>query len=165
MRRSLLPLLLCSIGICLSYAEKVEPCLIFSGNAEQNKALPLAIYNRISFGENSMTVSSPDDAVSSVELPYSDYNRFNIGEDIISEVQPISDSGIELTFDSSSNTLLLMSTCDTVVEVSIFGIDGKMILCTDMRRCERLSLNSLPEGVYVAVASGEAENHKIKFIK
>lgn len=64
-------------------AETKVPCLIFSGNAEKEHCIDLSSLNRITFGDNSMVISSSkDESKKSVELLYSLYHHLEIGDEM-----------------------------------------------------------------------------------
>lgn len=69
-------LLMASIN---TFAADEVPCLVFSGGAETEKRIDLAEYNRIFFGDESMTLTSaPNREKQPVELSYAQFNHFQI---------------------------------------------------------------------------------------
>ncbi len=164
-RRTLLPAVLCCIGVSFSYADDILPRLIFTGDAGENKEVSLDDYNRIEFGDNSMFLKSTKDPSSVLELPYSDFSRFSVSEDLLSGVGQTVARASSLSYDASACLLRLDSASGAEAEVSLYNVSGVRVLKAVMRGGDTLDLGSLAGGIYVAVATGEEGNLRIKFVK
>ena len=150
-------------------AETRVPCFIFSGNAEKGCSIDLSKLNRITFGDNSMVISSStDESVESVELLYSLYHHLEIGDAIPtvdnSSVNEISaDSTSQICVDADSKLLYLQTTSDAKFYVGIFSVNGNLLLTSALYSGDALSLDGLSPGVYVAVASDNKISLSLKF--
>lgn len=151
-------------------AETKVPCLIFSGNAEKEHCIDLSSLNRITFGNNSMVISSSKDASKkSVELLYSLYHHLEIGDetptDIGASVDVISDDSTSRIFvDAKSKLLYLQSPGDSTFHLGVFNVSGNLILTSDLSNGDAVTLEALSSGVYIAVASDGKTKLNLKFI-
>lgn len=159
----LLPCYLCK-------AETKVPCLIFSGSAEKEHHIDLASLNRITFGDNSMIISSSKDASKeSVELLYSLYHHLEIGDGIPSvsgsyiDLIP-EDSNSRIYVDTQSKLLYLQTSFNTKFHIGIFNIGGNLLLTSDLSNGDAITLESLSPGVYIAIASDGKTKLNLKFI-
>lgn len=148
-------------------ADNSEPCFIFSGNASEVKILPLKAYNRISFNQNGLIVSSSMDVgISKENIPFKDYNRFFVGManptlSVIKETQ--SEEGLQLLFDSKAKVLTLISHSNEPHIITIYNIAGNMMLCSEIRSEGCISVHHLIPGIYIATTEGR-NNRTLKFI-
>ncbi len=167
MRRTLLWTILCFIeGFGMVHAEENKPCLIFSGASEQKHVLDIASFNRITFGENSMTISHSDFPENQVELLYSAYHRFEVGDGIPTEITELKDDGdVSLFYNDSEKSLQLVGDKEELYSIGIFGINGTLICRANLCCGEFVSVKALEPAVYIAVAVNGNEIKKIKFIK
>ena len=162
--------LLLAIVSCVGMTAPIQAddgttCLIFSGGADKECALDLSRYNRITFGENSMTVSSAANPDDKVELLYSLYHHFEIGTAQLSGIETVGAAEARLVYDASSASLKLEAPADAAYTVGVFALNGVMMRQSDVSGGGSLSLESLQPGVYIAVAAGKIEDLKIKFVK
>ena len=154
----------------LCKAETKVPCLIFSGNAEKEHCIDLSSLNRITFGDNSMVISSSKDASkNSVELLYSLYHHVEIGDetptDVGAAVDIMSDeSSSRIYVDAKSKLLYLQSSDNTQFKLGVFNASGTLLLTSDLSDGDAVSLEALSPGVYVAVASDGRIKFNSKFI-
>ena len=82
-------------------ADTKVPCFIFSGNAEKEHSIDLSKFNRITFGKNSMVISSSkDDTAEPIELSYSLYHRLVIGD-----AEPTATQAESITLSQETTTL------------------------------------------------------------
>ena len=148
-------------------AETRVPCFIFSGNAEKGYCIDLSKLNRITFGNNSMVISSStDESAESVELLYSLYHHLEFGDAIPTEasVNEISaDSTSQICVDADSKLLYLQTTSDAKFYVGIFSVNGNLLLTSALYSGDAVSLDGLSPGVYVAVASDNKISLSLKF--
>lgn len=238
---------------CLvSKADQKVPCFIFSGNAEKEHSIDLSKFNRITFGKNSMVISSSkDDNEQPIELSYSLYHHLKIGDaeptvtlaesialnhetatlkvgdvlelratvipenvadytvtwtssdesvatvdaegnvtavsvgqtDIIAScgvveavcaVTVVADKGSVEAVDVDSNTSIYVDTLSkllyiksqsaSIFAVGIYDINGQLLLTSGLSGGDRMILESLAPGVYMAVASDGIINLNYKFI-
>ncbi len=151
-------------------AETKVPCLIFSGNAEKEHCIDLSSLNRITFGDNSMVISSSKDASKeSVELLYSLYHHLEIGDetptDIGASIDVISeDSNSRIYVDAQSKLLYLQTTSDANFHIGVFNVSGNLLLTSDLSNGDAITLEALSSGVYIAVASDGKTKLNLKFI-
>lgn len=151
-------------------AETKVPCLIFSGNAEKEHCIDLSLLNRITFGDNSMVISSSKDASKeSVELLYTLYHHLEIGDEIPTDnedsIGEISyDVTSQISVDVQSKLLYLSTTSDSKFQVGVFDISGKLLLISELFNGDAITLEALSTGVYIAVASDGKTRLTKKFI-
>lgn len=176
MKRINSTMLTCCVSVVLlsgieCKAETKVPCIIASGNAEAERCIDLASFNRITFGENSMTISSSRDAnKESLELFYSLYHHLEIRDadptdindgsvDAISE-----DSTSRIYVDEQAKLLHLQSTSDTEYSIGVFNISGHLLLTCELKNGDAITLDVLSPGIYIAVASDGKTKLSLKFI-
>ena len=152
-------------------AETKVPCLIFSGNAEKEHCIDFSSLNRITFGDNSMVISSSkDSSKKSVELLYSLYHHLEIGDetptDIVTSVDDVisDDSTSRIYVDANSKLLYLQTTSDAKFHVGIFNVNGNLLLTSELNSGDAVTLDGLTPGVYIAVASDGKTKLNLKFI-
>lgn len=151
-------------------AETKVPCLIFSGNAEKEYCIDLSELNRITFGDNSMVISSSKDASKkSVELLYSIYHHLEIGDEtptqIGASVDVISEDSISRIYmDAKSKLLYLQTKNATTFHLGVFNVNGNLMLTSDLSHGDAVTLEALSPGVYIAVASDGKTQLNLKFI-
>lgn len=164
---------LMSFGLlsCLvSKADTIVPCLIFSGNADTEHSIDLAKLNRITFGNNSMVISSSkDDASQSVELLYSLYHHLEIGDatptDLESGIESVdADSDSRIYVDTQAKLLYLQSASAAKFSIGIFNISGHLLLSAELNNGDAATLETLSPGMYIAVASDGKTKLSLKFI-
>ena len=154
----------------ISKAETKVPCFIFSDNADRERSIDLAKLNRITFGENSMLISSSrDDVAEPVELLYALYHHIEIGDsnasDILTGIESVDvDVSSNICIDTQSKLLFLISDSDSSFSVGIFNLSGQLLLMSELRNGESMALETLAPGVYVAVATDERIKLDQKFI-
>lgn len=152
-------------------ADTKVPCLIFSGNAEKEHSIDLSRLNRITFGGDSMVItSSRDDYAQPVELLYSLYHHLEIGEafptDILSGISAAdSATASSLHFDAASRLLHLNSDGDAAFSAGVFDLGGHLLLTADgLSDGDAVTLEALAPGVYIALASDGITKLTLKFI-
>lgn len=150
-------------------ADTKVPCLIFSGNAEKEHCIDLANLNRITFGDNSMVISSSSDGNNkTVELLYSLYHHLEIGDGFpdkgagIEAVDADSDSRIYV--DSQAKLLYLTSTFENRFSVGVFNTSGLLLMTSELISGDALSIEALGPGIYIAVATNGDTKLTLKFI-
>ncbi len=147
-------------------ADDGTPCLIFTGAADQPCALDLARYNRVVFGENSMTAVNTKDPSDKVELLYSAYHHLEVGTAQASGIGGVEAPAFALSYDAENQALKLEgSDAESKFAVGVFNVGGVLVCHTELRPGESASLANLASGVYIAVAAGEQGAQKIKFVK
>ncbi len=147
-------------------AEETNPhCLVFSGHSGQEYALDMALFNRITFGENSMIVTGPDNSSSRKELLYTAFHHLEFKKAKPSEVNELSISFTNLFYDRASDSIKLTTDSDKSCTVGIFNLDGILMISAEISNGKALSIEKLPTGIYIAVAVDANLNQKIKFVK
>lgn len=160
--------LILSILACVfaAKADDAKPCLIFQGAGGDNLAIDLDRYNRISFGEEAMVLSSSNDASATLEILYSAYNQFKIGDGIPSaSIDDVANDAVSLTYDPLQQSLMISGSEAETFEVGIFSLNGVLVAAGRLAGGEALSLQSLGSGVYAAVAVSEKSSLSLKFVK
>lgn len=147
-------------------AEKTQ--LIFSGENESDYAVDLTKYNRITFGNESMTLTSSSDSEKPIDVLYSAHNRIKIGNTdptvTITNIEAV--NPIQLRYIPSAQILTLITDCiPKTFNIEVFNINGTLILHGELQPGESLSVATLSSGTYVAIVVGNECNHLIKFIK
>lgn len=156
-------------GFCEAKAQDAVPCLIFTGNSDTEHCIDLAQLNRITFGDDGITVSSSKDpGAQSVKLLYSLFNHFEIGDatptsatgvdDVIADTDP------RLLYRSDSKSLVIESTSETPYTLGIFSLKGSLIATSKINAGQAISVEALSAGVYVAVATDGNSKLTLKFI-
>lgn len=150
--------------------ETKVPCLIFSGNAEKEHSIDLDKLNRITFGDNSMVISSSkDSAEKSVELLYSLYHHLEIGDATQTDVSTginvaNANSNSRIYVDAKAKRLYLQSSNDAIFTVGVFDINGRLLLTYEISNGDTVGLETLVPGIYIAVATDGMNNLNLKFI-
>ncbi|MDE6535729.1 MAG: T9SS type A sorting domain-containing protein [Muribaculaceae bacterium] len=142
--------------------EDDNTCLILTGDNQEEFTVDLKRFRRITFGENSMTLSNPVDPQESIELLYSAYNQVKIGElSPNTEIKTAAKDEPVLNYLRDKQLLTLTPTVSPVA-IGVFSTDGRLVSKTSSGS---LSVAGLNPGTYVAIAvSGEAKL-TLKFIK
>ena len=175
MDKSILYRLGCLISGLITFCNAVHandevPCLVISGHdSNEKQSLDLAIYNRITFGDDSMTISSSKNAdADPVTLLYSAFNHMEVQDDIpmngsdVDEVWLSSQSS--LFYNRATESLGLNAELGDVYAVGIFDMDGRLMVNSRLRNGESLPTNTLSSGVYVAIAINGNTRLALKFV-
>ncbi|MDE6340269.1 MAG: T9SS type A sorting domain-containing protein [Muribaculaceae bacterium] len=162
-------LLIGMFGGSPAFGANEVPCIVLSGNAQENRNIDLSKYNRISFGEESMTISSSSDPTAEeVELLYSLYNHFQVQDAAPTDGAAIeeltADSDVKLLFNQANRSLSLEGNNDTVHTIGIFNLNGELLITYRLRGNESCSLQSLNSGVYIAISTDGKSKLSLKFI-
>jgi len=159
-------------GFCYVKAADVVPCLIFTGNSDAEHCVDLAKLNRITFGDDGMTISSSkDNSVQEVQFLYSLYHHLEIGDATPTEISTaIDEIGVDensrLLFQSDTKSIRLESSSELPYDVGIFSLKGTLLATSKLCGGQTLSVEALNSGVYVAVATTTNGESKLtlKFI-
>ena len=147
-------------------ADEVKPCLILSGHTESDLAIDLDKFNRISFGPESMTLTSTNDPEASSEMLYSVYNRLKIDYANPSVgVEEVEVCKFDFLYHKSVQSLSVTTEGTEPVKVGVFNLSGTLVINAQLNNGESLSVESLSPGAYVAVAVDKSGSKSIKFIK
>lgn len=155
------------VGFIPLPATQTKPCLIFSGDSGTERAVDPDIYSRIHFGDTGMELSNPDNPGDFLELPYSAYCRFRIGDvDANVAVEEIQADDPCIRYDRGRQVLQIVGADDSPYRLCIFGTGGMMVADGTVRGDGQMSVATLVDGVYVAVAVGKDSKELIlKFVK
>lgn len=157
--------LLMMASIPAAMAQEV-PCLIFSGNAG-NKSIAISDYNRISFGNDAMILSSSANPNKpALDLLYSDYNTFRVRNDApsgVAEIKQLNNFG--LVYYSASKEIGVSSACSEPINISIYNLAGMAIGSDVINPGERVSIANSPAGVYLVVATCGPLRNVCKIVK
>lgn len=164
----LLLALLCHGGI--AEAEEMVPCLVFSGHSPTETVIDLSKINRITFGEDSMKLSSsqnPDE--DEIELLYNLFHHLEIKDatpDFTTDIEEISVyAEATLVYLSDINSLLIDDSAEHLYNVGIFDLNGSLLRTFHTNGGTSVSLESLQQGIYIAVATDGTHHLKLKFIQ
>lgn len=150
----------------LCNADTKVPCLIFSGKAETEHSIDLSKLNRITFGDNSMVISSSnDDAEPYIELLYSLYHHLEIGDAKPAGIEQLGDNvDSRIHFDFTSKILYLQTPSEKRFSIGIFNVGGQLVHIAEVYGGNGVTLGNLSTGVYVAVATDGNIKLNLKFI-
>lgn len=152
---------LCSLSLVYAH-ETTIPCLILSGKEENELAVDLAEYKRISFGPETMTISNPNDPEADIMLLYAAYNRLEFGNTNPNvSIEETEVESFSINYSKEEMTLNIQSPDDNF-EIGIFNLSGTLIAKS---KSKQTSVSQLPSGVYIAVAIGSTRSISLKFIK
>lgn len=147
-------------------ADEGRVSLIFSGDTGQELVFDLEQFNRIAFEDTFMNVSDYRAPRGKQRLRYSDYYRIAFDYRQAGALGDVSVSpDVSFHYDRPTSSLTLTAAKNTVFNVEISTVYGTLVYQTVMRDGDCVPLVSLPDGLYVAVAVGENDIQKIKFIK
>lgn len=154
--------------VCTAKAQEEVPCLIFTGASESEYCIDLSKLNRITFGEEGMTVSaSGDSQTPEVNLLYALYNHIQIGEATPTDVSGVdivkSDEKSLLRYIFNEKSLILESSTSSAYSIGIFSLNGTLIATSSMTAGQSLSLEALTSGTYIAVATDGKSQISLKF--
>lgn len=152
----------------VSQAAVEVPCMIFSGSSPQEHRIDLAKYNRLTFGDNSIKLSSSKDSqAQQVELLYSLFNHIEIKDAVpssISEVEEVEMTNAALHFNQMNRTLSLEGESEVKFTIGVFDMGGRLMASAQMKGDEYISLSSLQPGFYIAVATDGTSKLTLKLI-
>lgn len=154
---------------CQAKAQDVVPCLIFTGNSDTEYCIDLAKLNRITFGDDGMTISSSNDnSIQDVQLLYSLFHHLEIGDATPSMPSGLNDieasSSSILRFQADTKSIVIESDSTESFQVGIINPNGTLVAKSKIFAGQSLSVESLSSGVYIAIASNGETNLSIKFI-
>ena len=155
--------------VCSANAQEIVPCLIFTGNSDLTNCIDLSKFNRITFGDDEMTISSSKESVETdVTLQYSLFNHLEIGEAIPTDISSVkiieSEGSAQLRYIADTKSLLLESSSDKPYSLGIFSLTGSLIATSKMSASQSLSVEALSEGTYIVVATNGESRLTLKFI-
>ena len=156
-------LFVCLASLILVHAhERTTSCIIISGKAENELAMDLMEYNRIYFGQETMTLSNPDNPEADIQLFYSEYNRLQFGPSNPNvNIEEAEAESFRFMYLKEEQTLNL-TTSDETIEIGIFNLSGSLIARSQSKQT---SVSRLPSGTYIAIAIGENQTYTVKFVK
>ncbi len=154
--------------VCTAKAQEEVPCLIFTGASDSQYCVDLSKLNRITFGDDGMTVSSSTDShTPEVTLLYALYNHIEIGDATPTDVSGIgiikTDGDSKLIYINNEKSLRLESPYSKPYSIGIFSLNGTLIATSTMTAGQSLSLEALSSGTYIAVATDGKSQISLKF--
>lgn len=154
--------------VCPANAQDEVPCLIFTGNSDSEYCIDLSKLNRITFGDEGMTISSSTDSNSpDVTLLYALYNHLEIGDAIPTDASGVvtvkAEGNSQLKFDFKTKSLSLETPSSSTYSIGIFSLNGMLIATSAMTAGQSLSLEALSTGTYIAVATNGESQISVKF--
>ncbi len=162
----------CALSVCLcassaAFADTEVPCLVLSGQAQSERHIDLSKLNRITFGPESMTVSSAD-GKDAQELLYSLYHHIEI-KSAVPDIEtgivlnPTSENA-SMRYLADTRSLKIEAAQDSRFKTGVFDIKGTLVMTAEIAGGESLSVESLAAGTYVAVATDGTVTLSIKFL-
>ena len=143
-----------------------QTVMFFSGNAEMPKTIDLSEYNRISFSDDCITLSSSKDAsIEQIELLYSLYHHIEFGEgEVVSVTENLSES--QSLFYRELNRELMLAGVENCADytIGVFSVNGSLLVSKKMDSTEVCDVANLAPGMYVAIATNGEINLRTKFI-
>ncbi|MDE6810743.1 MAG: hypothetical protein K2J15_00160, partial [Muribaculaceae bacterium] len=100
-----------------------------------------------------------------VELLYSAFNQFRMDKDVVTGISGVTSTRFSLNYDRSTSCLSVVGEGDSRYSLGVFTLDGILVMQADIREGENLSVATIEEGVYIAVALGEEDAQEIKFVR
>lgn len=165
--------LLTTLCLCLvasmsaTYANDEIKSIVFLGRAGQEKLLDITKYNRITFGQDTMTISSSHDSgQEEINLLYTLYHHIELGTAVPSAIEDVDADATQssLIFDSNTKTMRLNSRNTGQFTLGVFDIKGVLLKSVRIFGGDEISLQNLSPGVYITVATDSKTNLKLKFV-
>lgn len=153
---------------CRVSAEEV-PCLIFTGNSETECCIDLEKLNRITFGDTGMTVSSSTgNCTEEMQLLYSLFNHIEIGDAVPTGSVGLeaieADNASRIVFVGDTKSIVIESDSESLFSMGIFSLKGTLIATSHLYANQSLSVDALPSGIYIALATNDESKLSLKFI-
>lgn len=150
-------------------AQNEVPCLIFKGESQEDCRVDLSVFNRITFVENGMLLTSSKNVTEEeVLLLYSMYNRMETGAAIptisVDVDKIVAESNDALHFDAAAKTIHLQSGSDKEFAIGVFTPEGAMAATAKISADMPLSLQNLASGIYIAIATDGKTSMTLKLI-
>lgn len=139
--------------------------MIVTGETGSKQTVDLSSLNRITFGENSMSLSLTDDLESSpIVLPYNLFNHIEFSDDLSTVLENHFFTDAKMLFLPGEKALEIK--CDKQQDylVFIFNSFGALIERNKTTSNTRYYLTHLYPGLYIAVAKNNNNQLQIKFI-
>lgn len=140
--------------------------IVISGYADSPTTVSLGDYNRITFFDDHLSLSSStDNTVTAIDLLYSLYYHieFHDGEPV--NVPEITATTEILSYDASIKCLHLKTEENPKqFSIGIFSANGTLIFAGKFNESSTISLADIPTGIYVAIATNGKTDSTIKFI-
>lgn len=149
--------------------ETVVPCLIFKGNTGNRQSIDLSKFNRLSFDDDGMIVSSSNGATTEeIRLLYSIFNHIEIGDDVPSNEAGLDGNSVsldsKLLFVSDDKSLKIETSSTNRFSVGVFNLKGALVATAKIFANDGLALEALVPGAYIAIASDGEIKLTLKFI-
>ncbi len=163
-------LLFALTGFAWVKAEGEVPCLVFSGDSENNLSLNLSQYNRVYFKDSGMVVTSAKDiSLEDIQLSYFLFNRLEFKDAIPTDVsgsivKDMEDSHLRITYLNDYKCLLIEGDNDREFALGVFNTLGFLLKSSHVQCGKRVSIEHLSPGVYLAVATSGKNRLTIKFV-
>ncbi len=158
--------------LCLSRpsgAQEHVPCLVFSGGSPDEQVIDLSKLNRITFGDNSLKLSSssnPDEE--EIELLYSLFHHLEIknANPLPTGIEEIAnDAEASLVYLKEINSLLIQDSENNLYSVGLFDMKGSLLHSCKVEGGATISFPSLVAGTYIAIATDGIHKLTLKFIQ
>lgn len=151
---------------CPASAQKTKHYLIFQGPSGEERALDVDQYNRIKFGKECIQLSKSNNPDQTLDLLYSVYDRFRIEKNapLVNEELVAGASGA-LVYDSAVQSLKITGDTQEAYTLGIFNLNGVLLDSVTVMPGESVSVQSLSDGFYIAVAVNSTSSLTLKFVK
>lgn len=150
-------------------AQEIVPCLVFTGNSDTPNCIDLSKFNRITFGDEEMRISSSKEGDEpEVTLLYSLFNHLEIGDAVPTDISAVkfieAEGNAQLRYIAGRKSLVLDSSSDKPYSLGIFSLTGSLIATSKMSAGQSLPIEALSEGTYIVVATNGESRLTLKII-
>lgn len=145
---------------------ETEALIILKGSAGTPKFIALKDYNRITFNDDCIFLSSSKDAsIEQIDLLYSLYHHIEFGNGEIGAITDISNDSQLFSYREQNRSLILSGadSCEDYA-VGVFSASGVLIVSTKMNGDGVCDVSSLSSGMYIAIATDGNSKFTTKFI-
>lgn len=140
--------------------------IILKGNVDTPKTIALKDYNRITFNDDCISLSSSkNSSIEQIDLLYSLYYHIEFGNGEIGVVPGIFVDS-QLFSYSEQNRCLILSRVDNYEDyaVGVFSVSGAMLVSMIINCDGVCDVSNLSSGIYIAIASDGKSKFTTKFI-
>ena len=139
--------------------------IVVSGTSGEKQNFELSRYNRITFGNTTMSLSSSENPGNIVaELPYAMFNHIEFSDEVLSSIEEILSPDASLIYIPDENALEITADLSEPFTVWILNSSGAIMSRLKTMPGEKLYLKSYTPGMYIAVATANKIQLTKKFI-
>ena len=150
-------------GTHASAADDDPTHIIVSNHGNDKASYSLSDYNRISFSNDGIILSSSKDvSVAQVTLLYSVYNRIQFGENL--SVENVVNDPTDVIYNPATKSLNFSILMSRECVVDVFSTSGALLLSGHPSPDGTFSLSKLTNGNYLAVAFNKNRKITLKIL-